>query len=113
MSPYEIMVPGGSVEHVSEEAGLVWLERVTQTYPNAVTADPSQASAVEGHRHRERSARYFAQLRPQGRNGWQGEVRGPHPGACREYPRLGGTGGAGSSSGGCSVNRSSSCTVAC
>ena len=51
-------------------------------------------SAVEGHRHRERSARYFAQLRPQGRNGWQGEVRGPHPGACREYPRLGGIGGA-------------------
>ena len=37
---------------------------------------------VEGHRHRERSARYFTQLRPQGRNGWQGEVRGPHPGAC-------------------------------
>src|SRR5712672_2576412 len=59
----------------------------------ANAADPSQASAVEGHRHRERSARYFAQLRPQGRNGWQGEVRGPHPGACREYPRLGGTGG--------------------
>jgi transposase len=29
-------------------------------------------------RHREQSARYFAQLRPQGRNGWQGEVRGPH-----------------------------------
>ena len=57
-------------------------------------ADPSQASAVKGHRHRERSARYFAQLRPQGWNGWQGEVRGPYPGACREYPRLGGTGGA-------------------
>src|ERR1700686_5052267 len=60
----------------------------------ANAADPSQASAVEGYRHRERSARYFAQLRPQGRNGWQGEVRGPRPGACREYPRLGGTGGA-------------------
>src|SRR5580704_19003512 len=59
----------------------------------ANAADPSQASAVEGHRHRERSARYFAQFRPQGRNGWQGEVRGPHPGACRESPRLGGTGG--------------------
>jgi transposase len=39
-------------------------------------------------------ARYFAQLRPQGRNGRNGEFRGPHPGACREYPRLGGTGGA-------------------
>ena len=36
------------------------------------------------------------------------------PGACREYPRLGGTGGARcSSSGGRYANRSSSCTVAC
>jgi len=37
----------------------------------ANAADPPQAIAVQGHRHRERSARYFAQLRPQGRNGWQ------------------------------------------
>src|SRR6188472_462320 len=59
----------------------------------ANAADPSQASAVEGHRHRERSARYFAQLRPQGRHGWQGEVRGPYPAACRELSRLVGTGG--------------------
>src|SRR5271169_5305595 len=36
----------------------------------------------------------LAQLRPQGRNGRKGEVRSPHPGACREHPRLGGTGGA-------------------
>jgi transposase len=35
----------------------------------------------------------LAQLRPQGRNGRNGEVRGPHPGACREPPRHGGTGG--------------------
>ena len=40
MSPYEIMVPGGSVEHVNAEAGSVWLERVTQTYPNAVWLNP-------------------------------------------------------------------------
>jgi hypothetical protein len=32
----------------------------------ANAADPSQPSPVEGHRHRERSSRYFAQLRPQG-----------------------------------------------
>src|SRR5260370_402880 len=32
MSPYEIMVPGGSVEHVNEEAGSVWLERTTRAY---------------------------------------------------------------------------------
>src|ERR1700736_6002442 len=49
---------------------------------------------LQSKANRERSARYFAQLRPQGRNGRQGEVRGPHPGACREYPRHGGTGGA-------------------
>ena len=40
MSPYEIMVPGGSVEHVNEEAGSVWMERVTQTYPHAVWLNP-------------------------------------------------------------------------
>src|SRR6478609_7162143 len=40
MSPYEIMVPGGSVEHVNEEAGSVWLERVTRTYPHAVWLNP-------------------------------------------------------------------------
>ena len=45
-------------------------EDVTQS-ETADAADPSQAAAVEGHRHRERSARYFAQLRPQGRHGWE------------------------------------------
>ena len=36
----EIMVPGGSVEHVNEEAGSVWLERITRTYPHAVWLNP-------------------------------------------------------------------------
>src|SRR5438874_4621155 len=40
MSPYEIMVPGGSVEHVNEEAGSVWLERITRTYPHTVWLNP-------------------------------------------------------------------------
>jgi uncharacterized protein with von Willebrand factor type A (vWA) domain len=40
MSPYEIMMPGGSVEHVNEEAGNVWLERVTRTYPHVVWLNP-------------------------------------------------------------------------
>src|SRR5881394_2926642 len=40
MSPYEIMVPGGSVEHVNEEAGSVWMERVTRTYPHVVWLNP-------------------------------------------------------------------------
>ena len=49
---------------------------VTQS-ETANAADPSPAAAVEGDRHRQRPARYFAQLRPQGRNGGEGEVRGP------------------------------------
>jgi uncharacterized protein len=40
MSPYEITQPGGSVEHFNEEAGAVWLERVTRTYPHAVWLNP-------------------------------------------------------------------------
>ncbi|MEJ1161682.1 vWA domain-containing protein [Prosthecomicrobium sp. N25] len=40
MSPYEITYPGGSVEHWNEEAGSVWLGRVTQVYPKAVWLNP-------------------------------------------------------------------------
>jgi uncharacterized protein with von Willebrand factor type A (vWA) domain len=32
MSPYEINAPGGAVEHFNEEAGAVWIERLTSTY---------------------------------------------------------------------------------
>src|SRR6476646_3490293 len=40
MSPYEIMVPGGSVEHVNEEPGSVWLDRIIRTYPHTVWLNP-------------------------------------------------------------------------
>lgn len=40
MSPYEITVPGGSVEHMNEEAGAVWLSRVMATYQKAVWLNP-------------------------------------------------------------------------
>jgi uncharacterized protein with von Willebrand factor type A (vWA) domain len=40
MSPYEIMQPGGSVEHMNEEAGAVWMQRLTRTYPHAVWLNP-------------------------------------------------------------------------
>ena len=40
MSPYEITAPGGSVEHMNEEAGQVWLDRVTRAYPAAVWLNP-------------------------------------------------------------------------
>ncbi|MCA1749538.1 MAG: VWA domain-containing protein [Sphingomonadales bacterium] len=40
MSPYEITHPGGSVEHFNEEAGAVWLHRLTNTYPAAAWLNP-------------------------------------------------------------------------
>ena len=38
MSPYEIVMDGGSVEHHNEEAGKVWLERALNCWPHAVMA---------------------------------------------------------------------------
>jgi uncharacterized protein len=40
MSPYEILVPGGSVEHWNEEPGQVWLQRVLGAYKHAVWLNP-------------------------------------------------------------------------
>ncbi len=40
MSPYEITYPGGSVEHWNEEAGAMWLQRVTDIYESAVWLNP-------------------------------------------------------------------------
>jgi len=41
MSPYEISHPGGSVEHMNQESGAVWLQRVRETYPATVWLNPS------------------------------------------------------------------------
>lgn len=40
MSPYEIVQPGGSVEHWNEEPGAVWLERLRSTYERCVWLNP-------------------------------------------------------------------------
>src|SRR3990167_8210014 len=40
MSPYEISVPGGSVEYFNEEAGAVWMTRLTGVYERAVWLNP-------------------------------------------------------------------------
>jgi uncharacterized protein with von Willebrand factor type A (vWA) domain len=40
MSPYEIVYPGGSVEHWNEEAGEVWLKRTLDIYHKAVWLNP-------------------------------------------------------------------------
>jgi len=40
MSPYELLYPGGSVEHWNEEAGFVWMERLLGVYQRAVWLNP-------------------------------------------------------------------------
>src|SRR5262245_38341641 len=40
MSPYEIAYPGGSVEHWNEEAGQVWMQRMTELYQSSVWLNP-------------------------------------------------------------------------
>jgi uncharacterized protein with von Willebrand factor type A (vWA) domain len=45
MSPYEITYPGGSVEHWNEEAGAIWVDRITQIYDSVVWLNPT------GERH--------------------------------------------------------------
>jgi hypothetical protein len=40
MSPYEISYPGGSVEHLNEESGAVWMRRLLDTYPKSVWLNP-------------------------------------------------------------------------
>ena len=48
MSPYEIMSPGGSVEHLNPEPGKLWLERAILTWPRTVWINPT---AEEQWRH--------------------------------------------------------------
>ncbi|CFX40259.1 conserved protein of unknown function [Candidatus Filomicrobium marinum] len=40
MSPYEVSIAGGSVEHMNPEAGAVWLQRVRDTFPSCVWLNP-------------------------------------------------------------------------
>jgi len=48
MSPYEISHPGGSIEHMNEEAGAVWLKRLTTAYHSAAWLNPTP-EAYWGH----------------------------------------------------------------
>jgi uncharacterized protein with von Willebrand factor type A (vWA) domain len=49
MSPYEILQPGGSVEYNNEEAGAVWLHRLTQHFGKHVWINP-EPQGVWGYR---------------------------------------------------------------
>jgi uncharacterized protein with von Willebrand factor type A (vWA) domain len=40
MAPYEIVQPGGSIEHWNEEAGRVWIERLRAAWPRHVWLNP-------------------------------------------------------------------------
>ena len=40
MSPYELAIAGGAVEHMNPEPGMAWLQRVTQIYSHAVWLNP-------------------------------------------------------------------------
>lgn len=40
MSPYEILQPGGSVEHWNEEAGSVWMGRISAHFPRLEWLNP-------------------------------------------------------------------------
>jgi hypothetical protein len=40
MSPYEILQPGGSVEHWNPEAGAVWMQRLSAHFPRLVWLNP-------------------------------------------------------------------------
>lgn len=47
MSPYELTVPGGSVEHWNEEPGALWLQRLARAYPHAAWLNPEPAERWE------------------------------------------------------------------
>lgn len=49
MSPYEILHPGGSVEYMNEEAGAVWMDRLTQHFPKHTWINP-EPQGVWGYR---------------------------------------------------------------
>ena len=40
MSPYEIVQPGGSIEHWNKEAGALWMQRLCAAFPRLVWLNP-------------------------------------------------------------------------
>ncbi|ANN68218.1 vWA domain-containing protein [Bordetella bronchialis] len=45
MSPYEILQPGGSVEHMNKEAGAVWMQRLLEAWPKAAWLNPEPTAS--------------------------------------------------------------------
>jgi uncharacterized protein len=40
MSPYELVQPGGSVEYINDEPGVIWLKRLFDTYRHTIWLNP-------------------------------------------------------------------------
>ncbi|PHR60476.1 MAG: VWA domain-containing protein [Robiginitomaculum sp.] len=40
MSPYEVAMKGGSIEHWNEESGAIWLQRFVDIYPHLIWINP-------------------------------------------------------------------------
>jgi uncharacterized protein with von Willebrand factor type A (vWA) domain len=49
MSPYEIVYPGGSVEHTNEETGAAWMQRLLSVYQDAIWINPQPESVWDYH----------------------------------------------------------------
>jgi len=49
MSPYEILQPGGSIEYFNEEAGAVWIKRMTDIYSKCIWLNP-EPEEIWGYR---------------------------------------------------------------
>lgn len=47
MSPYEIVQPGGSIEHWNEEAGAVWFKRLLNVFPRTIWLNPDNEGRWE------------------------------------------------------------------
>jgi hypothetical protein len=47
MSPYEILQPGGSIEHWNEEPGAAWMKRLLATYPRHAWLNPESPDRWE------------------------------------------------------------------
>ena len=44
MSPYEITMPGGSIEHYNDEPGATWVKRCLRHWPHAIWLNPAPES---------------------------------------------------------------------
>jgi uncharacterized protein with von Willebrand factor type A (vWA) domain len=49
MGPYEITYPGGSVEHWNEEAGDVWMKRLTDHFDKVIWLNPQNEAQWSYH----------------------------------------------------------------